>query len=44
MVQTIQPQALALVILFPAMSTLMVGLRTWSRYLMKQFYWGMGNT
>lgn len=39
MVQTIQPQALALVILFPAMSTLMVGLRTWSRYLMKQFYW-----
>ena len=40
MVDTMQPQALALIVLFPVLSTIVVGLRVWIRVTMKQFHWG----
>jgi hypothetical protein len=41
---TMQPQVLALVILFPALSTVLVALRVWIRVTMQQFRWGVYNT
>jgi hypothetical protein len=40
MVRTTQPQALALVILFPVVSTVVVALREFARITIKQFSWG----
>jgi hypothetical protein len=37
---TMQPQALALVVLFPVLSTIFVALRVWIRITMQQFRWG----
>jgi hypothetical protein len=37
---TMQPQALALVVLFPVLSTIFVALRVWIRVTMQQFHWG----
>jgi hypothetical protein len=37
---TMQPQALALVVLFPVLSTIFVALRVWIRITMQQFHWG----
>ena len=37
---TMQPQALALVVLFPVLSTIIVALRVWIRITMQQFHWG----
>jgi hypothetical protein len=40
MVQTLQPVALGLIVLWPTLSTITVFLRFWSRSLMRKFYWG----
>jgi hypothetical protein len=37
---TMQPQALVLVVLFPVLSTIFVVLRVWIRITMQQFHWG----
>jgi hypothetical protein len=37
---TMQPQALALVVLFPVLSTVFVALRVWIRVTTQQFHWG----
>jgi hypothetical protein len=37
---TMQPQALTLVVLFPVLSTIFVALRVWIRITMQQFHWG----
>jgi hypothetical protein len=39
MVQTLQPGALAVIVLFPSVSTIVVGLRVYCRALFRQFYW-----
>jgi hypothetical protein len=41
---TMQPQALALVVLFPVLSTIFVALRVWIRVTMQQFHWGAYST
>jgi len=39
MVQTLQPLAIAIIILSPSLATIAVGLRVWCRVLFRQFYW-----
>lgn len=40
MVQTLQPTALALIVVFPVLSTIAVVLRVWVRCATRQFHWG----
>jgi hypothetical protein len=41
MVQTIQPQALAIIVTFPVISTIFIALRVAFRTWNRQFKWGM---
>jgi hypothetical protein len=38
-----QPTIIAITILFPAISTIVLSLRLWQRFLIKQFHWGKSN-
>jgi len=43
MVQTLQPTALVLIVVFPALSTITVAARVWIRIVTRQFNWGKRN-
>ena len=44
MVETLQPTALALVILWPSLATVVVALRVYTRIWMRQFYLGQAQS